>query len=389
MVQRRALTLPVELSIVGAAAVVALVAGPFVAASPPHGGAPYAYGWLDVVLTLVAATAVVGRRWHLAPAFWVSVAASAIAQASGHPLNLAPFAPAALAFSLALHRERRTVMVSAAGATVVLLGASLAGALWGAPWWGKPGEGFLWLWIGTAIGLAARSQRLMVEALEQRAERAEAANDELALRLVAEDRVRIARELHDVMAHHVSVINVQAGVAGHLLRSDPATAETSIGHIRAAASTVLDELQGILGVLRQDESLVPSVAAPAPTDLADTFDAARTLGVPLTVTGPTGLDGVAPLAAHAAHRLVQEALTNARKHAPGSPVSVVIRRGDTLSIEISNPVPPGERQQGPSSGFGLMGMRERVLAAGGTLTITHDPGLFVVTAELPVLREDS
>jgi len=372
----------VELVVVGGLVAAVLLLGPMAAGVKPHHDLPdaYGYGWPQVVLTIAAGLCALAYRWRIDVAFWLSVATATLAQA-GPWLTPAGPAMAYLAFRLGSRSERRVTLTWAGLATAALVAGTIVGNAAGLAPLSRLTEGPLWLWIGAAVGLARRSHVRMVQALQERAERAEAAQEEVALRLVAEDRVRIARELHDVLAHHVSVINVQAGVARHLLRQDPEAAQIALGHIRTAAATVLSELQSILGVLRQNESLQPSRPEPTPLDLADTIDAARTLGVDLTVTGPTGMSRLAPLARHAAHRFVQEALTNAGKHAGGAPVSVTITAGDRLRIQVRNPVPDAPRV---TTGFGLIGMRERLVAAGGNLSVTTDDGEFSVTAELPL-----
>ena len=112
----------------------------------------------------------------------------------------------------------------------------------------------LWLWTAAALGLAVQGRRATIAALQDRARRAEESREETALRRVAEDRVRIARELHDAIAHHAAVISVQAGVAEHLVDRDPAAARDALHHVRESAKAVLAELQSVLGVLRQDET---------------------------------------------------------------------------------------------------------------------------------------
>lgn len=151
----------------------------------------------------------------------------------------------------------------------------------------------VWAGIATAVGDAVRSRRAYVAAMQDRAERAEQALEEEARRQVVEERLRIARELHDVVAHHIAVINVQAGVATHLLRDDPAGAEAALAHVRQGGRSVLDELAGILNVLRQPDDRSESME-PLPTldqldQLVATFAAAglriesRTVGARRTI----------------------------------------------------------------------------------------------------------
>jgi len=289
--------------------------------------------------------------------------------------------------------------LTVAGVTSVLLGGStilVGGLLRGE--WGRPNV-VLWLWTATAFAVAVQGQRATMAALEDRARQAEESREETVLRRVAEDRVRIARELHDVIAHHVAVMSVHSGVAEHLIERDPAAARTALHEVRAAAKSVLTELQSVLGVLRQDESDLPTAPAPGLSGLNGLVASFRAMGSPVEVLVPDELPSLSPAADVAAFRLVQEALTNIRKHATGAPATVAVRTvGDMAEVAVTNrrapragpasgsPVPP---QALAGSGLGLVGMHERVLAAGGSLETgaTADGG-FRVAAELPLAQED-
>jgi signal transduction histidine kinase len=262
------------------------------------------------------------------------------------------------------------------------------------PWHdGESLELVAWMGVATAAGDAVRSRRAYVTArqerataLRERAERAEQALEEESRRQVVEERLRIARELHDVVAHHIAVINVQAGVAAHLVRDDPGGAEEALAHVRRGANSVLDELSGILSVMRRPDDPTTSTD-PLPTlDQLDRLIAGFT-GVGLDVAWHTSgaRQRVAPAVALAAYRIVQESLTNAHRHGrnPRASVRVDYHR-DTFSVEVLNDAstdrPPSGRQ-----GHGIVGMRERVAAAGGTIDVgpTTD-GRFRVYATLPV-----
>jgi signal transduction histidine kinase len=265
------------------------------------------------------------------------------------------------------------------------------------PWYdGENLELIAWMGVATALGDAVRSRRGYLvarqeraTALQERAERAEQALEEETRRQVVEERLRIARELHDVVAHHIAVINVQAGVATHLVRDDPAGAEAALAHVRRGASSVLDELGGILSVLRSDDPTTPT--DPLPTlDQLDRLIAGFT-GVGLEVEWRTtgARRPVAPAVALAAYRIVQESLTNAHRHGRGPRVCLRVDYDlDVLTIEVLNDAVAG----GPTSGrrgHGIVGMRERVAAAGGTIDVgpTTD-GRFRVAVTLPVAGDD-
>ncbi|GAA3796183.1 sensor histidine kinase [Cellulomonas soli] len=352
---------------------------------------------VDIALTVVCALALTQVRRLPLVALVVTSVANLVAMIGGWQVNLAQFGVTLAMFGYALH-EPRTRAVRAAAITSVLLGiTSVLSAGLRTGEWGRI-DVVLWLWTATAVALAIASRRATMVALTDRALRAEETREETARRRVAEDRVRIARELHDVIAHHVAVISVQSGVAEHLIDRDPAGAREALHHVRGSARSVLAELQSVLGVLRQDETALPTAPAPGLADLAGLVATARALGTPVRVeaSGPTPT--LSPAAGSAAYRLVQEALTNVQKHATGAPTTVRVETsGDHLLLTVTNVAPPRTspaRAADPphepiGSGLGLVGMRERVLAAGGTLEVgpTPDSG-FRVAALLPLTVED-
>ena len=241
--------------------------------------------------------------------------------------------------------------------------------------------------MACAIGFAVRSQRAVVAAAEERALRAERTREEEAQRRVTEERLRIARELHDVLAHHIAVVNVQAGVAQHLLASNPTAAAEAIGHVRESSQVALTEMATVLGLLRTADD--GSSTQPAPgLALADALVASvRRSGLPVTwrVTGtPRPL---APVTDLTAYRLIQESLTNAGKHGSGATEVVVDYRVADVVVEVSNPVAP-DSSVAPG-GHGIIGMRERVAAVGGSIEVGPRGGRFVVRAELPAPRAES
>jgi signal transduction histidine kinase len=253
-----------------------------------------------------------------------------------------------------------------------------------------------WALVPTVLGLLTRQRRERIAAAEQRAEAAEHSRQAEADRQVTAERIRIAHELHDVLAHHIALVNAQAGVAQYLLRTDPHAAEAALAGITANTRAALDELRATLGLLRAEGGGAPGDPhAPIPTTehlslLLDGFTAA---GMRLTVTvrgEPGSLSGPADLAFY---RIVQEALTNATKHAPGSDVSLTIDwSAASVHLTVSNTepaaAPPALVNEG--TGHGLIGMRERAAAAGGTLSAgPAAAGGYRVTATLPVTSTDA
>ena len=241
--------------------------------------------------------------------------------------------------------------------------------------------------MSAAIGIAVRGQRQVLASAEQRAERAEQSREEEAQRRVTEERLRIARELHDVVAHHISVINVQSGVARHLVHSDPDAADAALGHVRDASAVVLSEMATILGLLRTSNESPETQPAPGLAQADALVEAVRRSGltVSLRITGsPRAL---APSADLTAYRLVQEALTNAAKHGLGSADVAIDYREDHVVLDVANPVAPGATVA--ESGHGLVGMRERVASVGGALVVgPRADGTFGVHAELPFGNAD-
>lgn len=211
---------------------------------------------------------------------------------------------------------------------------------------------------------------------------------------VVSERARLARDLHDVVAHHVSLIAVRAETAPYTVPDLQPEARAVLTEVAADARLALDELRGVLGILGRAEADLELAPQPTLADVAGLVERAGSAGQEVELRLDRGsLDGpVAPATGYAAYRVVQEALTNARKHAPGQPVRVaVVRDGDALRVTVANPVPTGERP-GPAAagGQGLVGMRERVAALGGELTAgpttdTEGAG-HLVTATFPLER---
>jgi signal transduction histidine kinase len=229
----------------------------------------------------------------------------------------------------------------------------------------------------TGIAHHVRSTELAHSATEQ------AFADTLLEHAARGERARIARELHDVVAHHIAVINVQAGAATHVLQTRPEQVGPALAHIRRASDTVLKELAAVVGVLRNSDDLdvatEPTRGLARLSDLLDTF-AASGLKVEHRQHGQAReLPAVVDLAAY---RIVQEGLTNAQKHGTGAACLAVSYTQDAVLLDIDNAVAPGQSAAG--SGYGLVGMRERASAAGGTVSAgVADGGRFAVHAELP------
>ncbi|MBA2317677.1 MAG: sensor histidine kinase [Euzebyales bacterium] len=323
-----------------------------------------------------------------------AVLAAAIATGIAYDLLGYPGAfftvPILLALYFAAAASLRSLAVSGAVTTFVLMLVAGVGHQMDA-------AGMLWLagWLGLALvlGEGARGRRAYLEQAEQRAEEAERTREEEALRRAGEERMRIARDLHDVLAHRIAQINVQAGVAVHLRDKEPAKAGEAMVVVKQASKQALRELRATLGVLRQVDEAEPLTPAPGLERLHDLVadTAAGDLQVDVSVIGtpralPAGVD-------LAAYRIVQESLTNVVRHARPCRVTVRIAyEADGLLVQVADdgaaPVRDGvtgRNADGRGGGHGIQGMRERATAVGGRLDAGHLPeGGFRVQARLPL-----
>lgn len=221
------------------------------------------------------------------------------------------------------------------------------------------------------------------------AESRSALQEEHERRSVVEEKARIARELHDVIAHNMSLITVQARSAPHRVDDVSPAAQAEFDEIADLAASALRQMRGVLDVLRTEEGQSGRVPVPGIDGLADLFESARGTGQRVEVRGDLPeLTDVAPEVGTAAYRIVQEALSNARRHAPSEPVGVDLTMGDEgLGIRVANPLDgaaPASSTETLGGGHGLIGMRERASAVGGSVTAgARDGNEFVVEALLP------
>jgi signal transduction histidine kinase len=239
---------------------------------------------------------------------------------------------------------------------------------------GNAGPSYVWLVAAWAVGRTVRSWREKSLALEQ-------ANRELAEAAVAIERGRIARELHDVVAHNVSMMVVQAGAAERVLAGEQPHVRDALEAIAHTGRQTVDEMRTLLGVLRAAAPLAPQ---PGLADLEQLVDGVREAGLPVTLRiegDPRPLPQAADLSAY---RIVQEALTNALKHAGPARADVVVRfEAGAVTLEVRDTGTGAG--QGGGTGHGLVGMRERVAMFGGELEALPAPGGgFAVRARLPV-----
>ncbi len=210
---------------------------------------------------------------------------------------------------------------------------------------------------------------------------------ENARRAVFNERVRIARELHDVVAHHVSVMGVQAGAARRVLQKHPEKAEEALSNIEAASREAVQEMHRLLGFLRQEPEETPLAPQPGMSQLTTLVDQMRDAGLPVELQIEGAQRALPPSVDLSAYRIVQEALTNTLRHAGPARAQVKVNYADSaVDIEVlDNGRGPNEPDSPDSTGHGLIGMRERVTLLGGKFQAGHHPGVgYSVRAHLPL-----
>jgi signal transduction histidine kinase len=286
--------------------------------------------------------------------------------------------PAVALAELATRTERRRL----AGIAVLVLPCVMVSI---APFADDAGEFFSLVLRNLAFCLLALAAGDAVRSRREAVEEAAAASEEHALRRMGEERLRIARDVHDVVAHAMVEINVQAGVAAHLLDRDPAQARSALREIKAASGTALNGLRSTLGVLRDPDGGAPVDPTAGLDDLDDLAAGLRAAGVGVTFAVdplPAGASAVETVV----YRVVQEALTNVLRHAGASAVHVrVVREDGAVGVEVCDDGAGAGTAATAGAGQGLRGMRERAAAIGGTVESGPAPGGgWRVAARLPV-----
>jgi len=334
---------------------------------------------LDIVVGVVSCALVpVMLRWPVPGALALAVLAA---------LSTAATPAATLGTLYVAQRRPLAIAVAAGGADVV---AHLIRGLW------RPNGSLPYGWwavlviaAGAALvgwGQGARARQALLASLRERARRAEAEQARRVDEARVAERARIAREMHDVLAHRLSLLATYAGALEYRPDAPPEQLARAAGVVRTGVHQALDELREVITVLRDDDDVDGKHPLPGLADLdgliAETRDAGTAVHVTRRVTQPEDLPGGL---GRTAYRVVQEGLTNARKHAPGQPVRVLLagKPGGRLVVELANPVGPADPVIN-GSGTGLIGLTERVRLAGGEIdhTISAD-GEFVLRAWLP------
>jgi signal transduction histidine kinase len=247
-----------------------------------------------------------------------------------------------------------------------------------------------WAVLAFLGGKAVRDRQELLTGLRERNRHLEETQEEEARRRVAEERVRIARDLHDIVAHNIAAISLQAATGAHVADAHPDQAREALLAIRQASRQTLDELRSTLHILREGED-APLTPTPGLDALPELIEVVQDAGVPVELVVEGDLDHLPDAVAGAAYRIVQESLTNVMRHAGPARVDVCVqRRADGLEVRVADDGvgPPLAPPSTAMSGHGLAGMRERALALGGTFTAGPAPdGGFVVGAWLPVVAE--
>lgn len=360
---------------------------------------PPAIAYLIAVLSCAALP--LRRRVPLA-AMAATTAGGALVPPAGlllTPLIVAPALITAYSYSLTARTERRAAgAVSLISATLLVASIPSSGAL---SWQDASRMGVVAAFplMAGVLGYSVRNRRAYLAAVEERARRAEESRDSEALRRVAEERVRIARELHDLVAHQITLANAQATVAAHLFDTRPEQTRKSLKELVETTGDALDDLRATVGLLRQSGDTAGSVEpAPGLSRLPTLIESFRRAGLEVSVHQEGTARQLPPGVDLTAYRIVQEALTNVAKHAgTGSARVRLAWNRDRVSITVADDgggaptAPTASTGPGTSTaadrppGYGLIGMRERATAVGGHLSAGRRPeGGFLVSTQLPL-----
>ncbi|HEY4460584.1 MAG TPA: sensor histidine kinase, partial [Pseudonocardiaceae bacterium] len=236
-----------------------------------------------------------------------------------------------------------------------------------------------------ALGEASRSRRAYIAEVEARAVRAEQTREDEARRRVSEERLRIARDLHDLVGHHIALISVQAGVAGHVFDEQPEKAKQAIAQVRTACRSALDELATTIALLRApDEASAPTEPTVGLAQLPALTASFTAAGLPVEHTVDGATRAIPPAVDLTAYRVIQESLTNVHKHAGPAAATVQVSYGPAVLRILVADDGIGPTNAPPGDGHGIVGMRERAVALGGTLHTGARPGGgFQVQVTLP------
>jgi signal transduction histidine kinase len=344
--------------------------------------------WRSAVpLAVIGAVALLWRRGHPRTVAVLTTVCAGAACAFGYLITPMLLAPVMVAlYELAIRVPGRTPLLYYLGATTAIAASALAGGDSGYPWFLTILNPLLFLLLPVALAESIRLRRDYLSAVKARAEFAERNRESEARHRVAEERIRIARELHDVVAHHLALANAQAGTAAYLAGTHTDEAHRILTELTATTSAALRELKTTVGLLRHPHDTASSLEpAPGLEQLRELTAAFATAGLDVNVLVEGDEQPLSPGVDLTAYRIVQEALTNVTKHAATTTASVRLTYHDdrltiTITNDDTNPVPARS-----GVGYGILGMRERANTTGGRFQAgPHPGGGFTVTTELPI-----
>jgi signal transduction histidine kinase len=333
--------------------------------------------WLFVLLLILSTVPFAWRRRWPTAAFLISVLAVTVLWLLGYNAGTLPLFLMFGGYFVAVARPTWEVVLCSA----VALGC------FALLWWGGgapygPRDAFISVLALTITMGLARAGRLRVDLANARAQAAE----EVALRQSSEERLRIARELHDIIGHSLGTIAVQAGVGRHLMETDPDKGAEALDSIARISRESLDEVRSVVAALRDDEP--PYHPSPGLNDLPDLVETVRGTGLAVELTLPDDVEAVPRQTGAAVYRITREALTNVVRHAHASNASVHVDHHDgrvEVAIRDDGAGARNGREPELGSGHGITGMRERAEALGGSLSAgPASDGGFLVTASLPI-----
>jgi len=355
---------------------------PFGVAGAPGGVAT----WLTYLFVALVFLPLVVRRKHPITALALTTVLSAVYSLTPNPPVPTLLAPIVALYVVGTLRSRRDVWTAYVAVVAVTLLTSVH-PQGDVSWIGDVVSTVTSFAVAAALGDATRSRRAYIAAIEQRAIDAERTREDEARRRVEEERLRIARELHDVTAHSLSIIALQAGAAEKAVKRDPDAAIEALHTIRVTSKDSLDELRAMLGVLRSADEDAPLSPAGRLERLPELVRTVEQAGVHVTLDVADDLGDVPAYVDVSAYRIVQEAITNVVRHAQASTARVVVRReSDELTLEITDDG-LGASAGAVAEGHGIAGMRERVAALSGTFSAGPvEGGGFRVAARLPLTR---
>ncbi|WP_131747117.1 sensor histidine kinase [Frankia sp. Cppng1_Ct_nod] len=345
--------------------------------------------WPGLFFGGISCTALLWRRSRPRTTVTVTTACAVTMTALGYLLTPLLLAPVMVAlYWLAVRTDRNITVTYAVTTAALLVGTALIASPANRPIDLKTIGPTAWVLLPAALGNSVRLGRAYVEAVKARAEHAERTREEEARHRVTEERLRIARELHDVVAHHLALANAQAGTAAHIIRTRPDQARKILIDLTGTTSSALRDLKATVGLLRQaGDPNAPLEPTPGLAQLSDLTASFGSAGLTVTVVAEGEQRQLSPGVDLTAFRIVQEALTNVAKHAAARAAQVRLAYShDRLTITVTDDgcgTTPSAAT--PGSGFGLIGMRERARSVGGHLLAAHRPaGGFEVATILPL-----